>query len=376
MSLPDPTIRPDAVDHWAALLGGGELPSEALCLTLVRGVPVADALVRFGGVADGREVALDVAGAASVAAFPDELPIVVADDLAGWTFLAEDNGFHGSLPEVVARLSTGTVAASAYWNVNFDSRITLAHDGRVLAAVEFAANGPVTGADPAAITPFLDGLDFSDPYRTCAAALAFLERVSGVRVPAGWSSAPHPASVVFDAGAIDRDDPRSWLSVNAPHVVAAMSHTAGSTLRALCSAVAARACTATGVDDPLVRRALAEDVESLSTTDRAERREELADRAREHYLRALSLRFDRCAPEDPGLDAAAVLRSAVRRRTADRSPEDDLVVRAHALGAMAARFADDPVDALCAAAFNACQADRAGWPALLDTLTAGVPDRT
>lgn len=36
-----------------------------------------------------------------------DLPLVVADVLGGWVVLAEHNGYHGPMPEVLCRLSAG-----------------------------------------------------------------------------------------------------------------------------------------------------------------------------------------------------------------------------------------------------------------------------
>ncbi|OKI29072.1 hypothetical protein A6A25_30450 [Saccharothrix sp. CB00851] len=125
-------MRPDAVDHYVTLLADdGALPSEAFCLTVVRGLSVAEALTRFDAPPSGWTTTLADAGPTSVAAYPDELPLVVADHLDGWTLPAEDNGYHGAQEEVVATLSVGTVAASVHWNVEFDSN--LVPDGDLLA---------------------------------------------------------------------------------------------------------------------------------------------------------------------------------------------------------------------------------------------------
>ena len=44
---------PGAVDHYAVLLDDGVLPA-VLCLAAVRGVPVPDALARYGGFPDAK----------------------------------------------------------------------------------------------------------------------------------------------------------------------------------------------------------------------------------------------------------------------------------------------------------------------------------
>jgi hypothetical protein len=367
--LPVPTVRPDAVDHYAALLDAEALPAEALCLTAVRGLSVDEALNRFDGFPASREITLAVAGQTSVYAFPDELPIVVADHQDGWTLLAEDNGFHGSESDVLARLSSGTVAASVYWNVNLASQATLAQDGRILAAFDFVSGGPPEGDEPETIDRYLDDLDFGDAYRMCAAALAFLERISGVRVTADWSAQSHTASVIVDPARFELPNRGSWLSINAPDIAAAIPETNRHALRTLAALAATRACEATGVDDPAVLATLADNAETLPESERIQRRDELAVQAYQDYRHGLELRWNRCQPSDTTLDAAAILLAATRRRNANTSHEHALCTRAHALAAVFTHLADDPVDALAWAVFNACQANRNNWPAMLNEFT-------
>ncbi|MFF4600694.1 DUF6461 domain-containing protein [Amycolatopsis sp. NPDC001319] len=367
MQFPFPTVRPDAVEYYVALLGAQALPAEALCLTAVRGLSVDEALHRFDAFPASREVTLAVAGQTSVNAFPDQLPLVVAGQRDGWTLLVEDNGVHGSRPGVLARLSSGTVAASVYWNVNLVSRISLAQDVRVLAVFDFVTGGTPTGEEPEAIGPFLGDLDFDDPYRKCASALAFLERVTGIRVTADWSGQSHAASVIVDPTRFEQ--PSSWLKINAPDVVAAIPETNRRELRTLATLAATRACEATGVDDPAVLASLADNADALPELERTRRRDQIAVRAHQDYRDGLELRWNRCQPPDPRLDARARLRAAARCRNADTSVERALCARAHALAAVYTHLSADPVDALATAMFNACQANRDNWPALLGELT-------
>ncbi|MFI5613827.1 DUF6461 domain-containing protein [Amycolatopsis sp. NPDC051903] len=367
MQLPVPTVRPDAVEHYAALLHAHAFPAEALCLTAVRGLSVDEALHRFDGVPAGREITLAVAGQISVNAYPDDLAVVVADHRDGWTLLAEDNGSHGAKPRVLARLSSGTVAASVYWNVNLASRATLAQDGRVLAAFDFVTGRPPEGEAPEAIGRFLDDLDFDDPYRKCAEALAFLERVSGVRVTEDWSVQSHTASVIVDPARFEMSS--SWLLINAPDIAAAIPETNRQNLRTLIALAATRACEAAGVDDPAVLGTLADNADSLPALERIQRRDQIAARAHQDYRDGLELRWNRCQPPDTRLDARARLRAAARRRNADTSQERALCARAHALAAVCSHLADDPVDALARAMFNACWANRNNWPAMREELT-------
>ncbi|PSL51778.1 hypothetical protein B0I31_11891 [Saccharothrix carnea] len=331
-------MRPDAVDHYVTLLADdGSLPSEAFCLTVVRGLSVTEALTRVDAPPSGRTATLADAGQTSVAAYPDDLPLVVADHLDGWTLLAADNGYHCARAEVVAKLSVGTVAASVYWNVEFDSNLMLAQEGRVLSAFEFIGSAPRSGDRPDAIRPYLEGLTFEDAhaYRFCAEALAFLERLSGVRVPADWSTRDLPAAVIVDPLRFRPPNPRNWLSVDGTDLEP--SHEAA-------RRAAERACEAHGVvpDGDLLARAHAE------------------------YREALHLRWQRCLPQALPADPVERLQAESRRRHAENGAERAAVARAHAVAATDGSRVADPAEALGWAVYNAIQADRAVNPHQVD----------
>ncbi|GAA3842822.1 hypothetical protein GCM10022243_06590 [Saccharothrix violaceirubra] len=306
----------DATDHYADLLDNGPLPDEALCLTAVRGFSVDEALRRFDGFPSARTETLADAGRTSVDAFPDLLPLVVADEVDGWVLLAEDNGWHGSSAEMLARLSKGTVAASAYWNVDFDSSLTLAIDGRVHEC-DFISEHE---SDDPALAPFLAGLPFDDAERMCAASLAFVERVSGVRVTDEWVRAPHPVSVVASAHRFVAS--AGWIEANAPELV--------------------------GLDiGPGIAARVAGEGSRV-----------------EWHRQALETLWARCLPVDPDGDRVARLQAHVRQRDADRGPEQRLSALAHAAAAREALDAGD----LDSALFNACCADPGGWEGLRESL--------
>ncbi|CCH32080.1 DUF6461 domain-containing protein [Actinosynnema sp. NPDC047251] len=321
--LPEPVVRPDAVGYYAALAAaGGAWPSEAMCLTVVRGLSVAEASDRFDAPLMGHAATLvDVARAATTA-FPDELPLVVADHVDGWALLGEENGYHGAGRDVLAALSVGTVAASVYWNVEYDSLLMVACDGRVLSALEFG--GAARGGDrPDAARPYLDGLPFGERPR--AAGLAFLERFSGVRLPGDWPTRELPAAVVVGPERFRPANPRAWLRPGDEP-----SHEPA-------RAVAERACRAHGVvpgDEPLAR-------------------------AHAEYRAALHLRWRRCLPLPESMDVIERLHAEMRRRDADTGEERAAAARAHALAAVAASAEHDPVTATGWALYNAAQADEA-----------------
>ncbi|MFD8500402.1 DUF6461 domain-containing protein [Amycolatopsis sp. NPDC059657] len=351
MSLPLPTVRPDAVEHYAEILDNETLPSEALCLTAVRGVSVEQALVRFDAVGSGRAATLDAVGLASVNAFPDELPLVVAGERDGWVILAENNGFQGAQPQVLSRLSEGTVAASVYWNVNLDNAIGLAHDGEALAEFDFVTGAGVPAPE---LAPFLAELDFEDAELMCAAALACLERVSGVRLDAHWASTPHIASAIVPSERFALPSAAAWLSANTPEVYQAVPDADRRLLREVATIAATRACAAAGVTDPHVLGCLAHDVEALPREATQRAYDVLTMLARGEYGQALSLRWDRCGPDGGDRDRDA-------RLHADTTEERALTARAHAIAAVRSRYARDPADAVAQTVVNTCHAGRAQW---------------
>jgi len=359
MRLPVPVVRADAVEHYAELLSSEALPSEALCLTAVRGLTIDEVLARFDASPQTRTTTLADAGQASVNAFPDELFLVVADERDGWVFLAEHNGYHGSLPEVLTRVSHGTVAATAYWNVNLDNTIVLAR-GQILGEMDF-----VEGTEPTAdLAIYLDGLNFDDTDIMCASAITFVERVTGVRLDVGWATAPHQTAVITQPSRFESHNPASWLVVNAPEVFDLFRSAETSALREIAAMAASRACTAAAVDDPDIARDLSTDVDGLSAAALLQRREQLTDRLREAHFRALNLRWDRCTPPDQQADRVTRLQADVARRHADTTAEQVLVTRAHALAAVRACLSKDAITSAAQALINACQADRAHWPDL------------
>lgn len=327
-----------AVDHYFGLLSADVLPSDAFCLTAVQGLTVDEALERFDGCPGWAVADLAEVGNRAAAVYPDDLPAVIADEVDGWVLLAESNGWHGAKTSVLQRLSAGTVVASAFWNVNRDSTISLARDGEVLAAFDFV----IDGEPPAALVPYLHGLDFADPYRKTAEALAFVERVSGVRLTAEWATARHPTSVIGDLWRFHPSDPVSWLDVNAPEVLAALSGAGADDVRSAAEMVISQAC---------------EGVETGGTT------------LPQAYRRVLELRWERGRPPDPAMDPIAQLNAAVTRRNTVPAEERAAETRAHVIAANLALQEEDPSVALASAMYNACQADRARWPAVLADVT-------
>lgn len=104
--------------------------------------------------------------------------------------VVESNQFHGSREEVLRPLSRLGRAASAFWNVNANSQLSLAEDGLVQSAFDLYRPDQPHGAAPHAWRPYLDELGFG-PERTWGAGLAALERATAARLDASWAAGPH-----------------------------------------------------------------------------------------------------------------------------------------------------------------------------------------
>ncbi|MGW6930075.1 hypothetical protein ACWGE0_08370 [Lentzea sp. NPDC054927] len=135
----------------------------------------------------------------------------------------------------------------------------------------------------------VSGLTFADPYRMTAEALAFVERVSGVRFTAEWMAARHPVSVIGDLWRFQPSDPVSWLGVNAPEVLAALLGVHAGDVRSAAELVVSRAC---------------EGVETVGVA------------LPQAYRRVLELRWERSRPLDAAMDPVAQLHASVARRDA------------------------------------------------------------
>ena len=131
---------------------------DGACVTLVAPAD-ADRVVRgFGGdLAGTRRVPLAEVGVPSV----DE-PAAAVRDLGSWLLVAEVNGWQGSRPEVLRRVSAGGRSVSAYWNVNRTTRFSYAMDGRVLTAFEVMTPDRRDGADPDCLEEARAGLPLAD----------------------------------------------------------------------------------------------------------------------------------------------------------------------------------------------------------------------
>ncbi|GGV70625.1 hypothetical protein GCM10010277_81800 [Streptomyces longisporoflavus] len=106
--------------------------------------------------------------------------------------VVENNNYQGSREEVLRPLSRHGRTASAYWNVNAVSRLSLAEGGLISSAFEMLAPESTFGARPDAWQPLLEGLDLDDDH-LWGVGLAAVERATGARFDTSWVRGPHRA---------------------------------------------------------------------------------------------------------------------------------------------------------------------------------------
>lgn len=109
---------------------------DAACLTFVRGVD-ADRVGRGFGAVTEHVQKLDFDEFCEEAfAHHDRYPVIGLRTGDGWTLVAEDGGLQGTRREVLRRVSAGTAAVSAFWDVNGLTRFSHAVDGSVRTSFE------------------------------------------------------------------------------------------------------------------------------------------------------------------------------------------------------------------------------------------------
>ncbi|MEU8957658.1 hypothetical protein AB0C93_25515 [Streptomyces sp. NPDC048518] len=104
----------------------------------------------------------------------------------------ENNNFQGSREEVLRPLSRLGRTASAFWNVNAVSQLSLAEDGLISAALDMVVPDDPFGARPGAWEPLLEGLTLG-VGGSWGDGLAAVERATGALFDEAWMQGPHRA---------------------------------------------------------------------------------------------------------------------------------------------------------------------------------------
>lgn len=105
---------------------------EAYCVTFAQGLEESELLRRFGGdLSQARLARLDEWETIEELQIFGE--VIHVGRCNGWTFVYEDNGFRGTLQEVLRPVSTGTKAVSVFRNVNAVTCFCYAENEAILA---------------------------------------------------------------------------------------------------------------------------------------------------------------------------------------------------------------------------------------------------
>ena len=199
---------------------------DGACVTLVAPADAGGVVRGFGGdLAGARRTSL-----AEIGLPPVDEPKAAVRDLGSWLLVVEVNGWQGSRPEVLRRVSAGGRAVSAYWNVNLTTRFSYAVDGRVLTAFEVMSPDRRHGADPDCLEEARAGLPWEDG-EWVPLMLALASRVTGLRIEPEWFNGDFavmpvtpvdddPASMIYPpAEALTYDDgPLAWALLHAGDV--------------------------------------------------------------------------------------------------------------------------------------------------------------
>ncbi|MEV4291215.1 DUF6461 domain-containing protein [Nonomuraea bangladeshensis] len=148
------------------------LDEDAFCATFVRGLTPREALARLGiDVLDGDDEEGEF-----------EEGLICARPAEGGTILSEWNGFAGTLPEVLASLSAGTVTASVFVNVNLVASFVHYADGRNILAFDPLFAGAEDGVPEDFLANRVElELAGDKSGGALAAALLLAERITEVR---------------------------------------------------------------------------------------------------------------------------------------------------------------------------------------------------
>lgn len=238
-----------------------EVLTVPLCVTWIESLSAVDALVAVGQ-REGRIARRTYAQ--TVQAAYDVIPIHTGAAMAGnvgdWAILVEPNGFQGSRPEILSRLSRQGRALSVFWNANGDGSLTYAEHGQVLTVVDLVDSEDLEDL-PDALSAWRDLVEEDD--LRCA-ALALGETVTGQRLDAEWLVAEHSSAILDEhaeaTGASldeqDRLDQLAYLAAD-PRVAGLVANPDAGGTREIAALVAETACELSGLNEPLADRVLA-----------------------------------------------------------------------------------------------------------------------
>lgn len=238
---------------------------DAGCVTLVRSGDQAAVALAFGGdPGHTRPLSLVAAANLSLGASGGELaasPWMALRPVQSWLLAVEVNGWQGSRPEVLSRVSAGTLAVSAYWNVNGTTRFSYAAGGRLLATFDAVFPDRRAGDDPDCLEELRAGLPWDQP-ELVPVMLALAARITGLAIMPEWFDGNFdvvPVEPLPEAVQSALDPDIAALTYEDPPIAWALRHAGGRAQRDAAYAAARYAADVTGVAaEPVVQLALRE----------------------------------------------------------------------------------------------------------------------
>ncbi len=232
---------------------------EAACITLVQSGDVAAAARGFGGdPGSARRLTLEDARAEFMDEDADH-PWIGVRIVGPYVLAVEVDGWQGSRPEVLERISAGTRAVSTYWNVNGTTRFSCAAAGRVLTSFDPLFPDRRHGDDPDGLESVRAGLPWDAEGADEGAlpvplALALAARVTGLPAEPWWFDGIFeviPVQAVPPAirGDTDSDAYTEPLTYDDPPLAWALRHASAARQRAAAQAAARYAIDLAGLAD-------------------------------------------------------------------------------------------------------------------------------
>ncbi|GGK91003.1 hypothetical protein Ppa06_57230 [Planomonospora parontospora subsp. parontospora] len=188
-----------------------------LCLTWCQSDDLEDIARKFGAdVETGLWATIDEIE--EMEQEDDEAVLLELDSMGDWAIAFEPNGIEGSRKAVMESVSIGGCAFSIFWNVELDSSVIYAVDGRIVTSFTLLEIERRSGSDPAALDEMLTEIELNDglsmPARK-ARLLALGEMISGQRLTSEWLRSPKFIFQINDP-IPDPIIPREYLNPRAP----------------------------------------------------------------------------------------------------------------------------------------------------------------
>jgi hypothetical protein len=161
------------------LVGRAEL--DAACVSLITGSTVDQVRDAFGADPSAPPVPRDT--------LPEDAATMSVVEVAGGILVIEDNGYQGSLVEVMRPASAGGRMASMFWNSVAESSMSFAERGRIRDTGEyFPDENPFTDPDIAGMVDEIAAFAYENS--SMLVGLLAVERFTGVRIDAPAASPP------------------------------------------------------------------------------------------------------------------------------------------------------------------------------------------